>query len=62
MCVRDRKGSSEGVNKPGKWDKHRAPEYVHSINHDFVAQVIENADFKSVSDLDGDLRKVLIEL
>ena len=52
---------SKSVTKPGKWDKSKVNEYVHSINHDFVTQVIDNAEFKSAFDLNEDLKKILID-
>ena len=52
--------SQESITKPGKCDKSKVNGYVHSINHDFVTQVIDNADFIYVFDLNEDLKKILI--
>ena len=49
------------VIKPGKWDKLKVNEYIQSINLEFVTQVIENAEFKSVTEINEDLKKILIE-
>lgn len=49
------------IQKPGKWKKHESREYNNNVNKGFVTQVTENADFKSVSELNKDLKKIFIE-
>lgn len=47
--------------KPGKWDKRKTNEYIQNIDHDFVTQVVDSANTKSVADLNEDLKKIFIE-
>lgn len=58
---RQRSFERDSSKRPGKWSKYKSHEYINNIDKDFVSRVIENADFKLVSELNDDLKKILIE-
>ena len=55
------KGCSQSLKKPGQWDEYKANEHIQSINQDLMTHVIDNVHLKSVSELNDDLKKILIE-
>lgn len=56
-----RREHSQSVLKPRRYDKLKVNEYIQRINLEFVTQVIVNADFKSLSEINEELKKIFIE-